>query len=147
MSRNKGTFNFSANFEPLLKAPLDARQVVGTFADLTDPSTWKDADELVWLYNGLIVGVGNDADPSLNGAYFLKDADNYTNALSWSKLGGETVIDVSALMAYIDGSIARLDASINQLWTYVDGSITQLWDYLDSSFGGQIGRASCRERV
>jgi len=88
MSRNKGTFNFSANFEPLLKAPLDARQVVGTFADLTDPSTWKDADELVWLYNGLIVGVGNDADPSLNGAYFLKDADNYTNALSWSKLGG-----------------------------------------------------------
>lgn len=133
MSRNKGTFNFSANFEPLLKAPLDARQVVGTFADLTDPSTWKDADELVWLYNGLIVGVGNDADPSLNGAYFLKDADNYTNALSWSKLGGGTVIDVSALMAYIDGSIARLDASINQLWTYVDGSITQLWDYLDSA--------------
>ena len=142
MSRNKGTFNFSANFEPLLKAPLDARQVVGTFADLTDPSTWKDADELVWLYNGLIVGVGNDADPSLNGAYFLKDADNYTNALSWSKLGGGTVIDVSALMAYIDGSIARLDTSINQLWTYVDGSITQLWDYLDSSFGGQFVKES-----
>lgn len=142
MSRNKGTFNFSANFEPLLKAPLDARQVVGTFADLTDPSTWKDADELEWLYNGLIVGVGNDADPSLNGAYFLKDADNYTNALSWSKLGGGTVIDVSALMAYIDGSIARLDASINQLWTYVDGSITQLWDYLDSSFGGQFVKES-----
>jgi len=87
MSRPVGTFNFSANFEPRLKAPLDARQVVNTFADLIDPSTWKDTDGNVWLYNGAIVGVAND-DASLNGIYLLIDADNYTLSGSWSKTSG-----------------------------------------------------------
>lgn len=84
MSRNKGTFNFSANFEPLLKAPLDSRQVVNTYADLTDPSTWVDANGNVWLYNGAIVGVANDASTTRNGIYILLDAANYTVGSSWS---------------------------------------------------------------
>ena len=141
MSRNKGTFNFSANFEPLLKAPLDARQVVGAYADLTNPSTWIDADSLVWLYNGMIVGVGNDSDPSLNGVYFLKDADNYDVSTNWVKVGGGAEIDVTALMTYIDGSLALRDASINNIYNQIftinasisriDGSINVIFPILD----------------
>ena len=41
MSRSKGTFNFAANFEGLLKAPIDARQLVNTYADLTNSTTWS----------------------------------------------------------------------------------------------------------
>jgi hypothetical protein len=162
MARNKGTFNFSANFEPLFKAPLDARQLVGSKADLTDPSIWKDADELVWLYNGLIVGVGNDLDPSNNGVYFLKEASTYTNILSWEKLGTGSAIDVSALMSYIDGSLNRLiamdaslDASINFLFGWelsqdasikilfgldasLDASINAIWQYLENPSTGRF---------
>jgi hypothetical protein len=141
MARNKGTFNFSANFEPLLKAPLDARQVVGVYADLTNPSTWRDSADLVWLYNGLIVGVGNDTDPSLNGVYFLKDADNYDVSTNWVKVGGGAEIDLTALMTYIDGSLALRDTSLNDLYNQVftinasisriDGSINVIFPFLN----------------
>ena len=114
MSRNHGTFNFAANFEPLIKAPLDARSVVNLYSDLVDPSTWRDADGLIWLYNGLIVGVAND--PS-SGIYFLKDAVNYNLYPSWQSVAGVS-FDPSALIAYIDGSINRLDASINALFNW-----------------------------
>jgi len=140
MARNKGTFNFSANFEPLLKAPLDARQVVGTYGDLTNPSTWIDTDSLAWLYNGMIVGVGNDTDPSLNGVYFLKDANNYEVSTNWVKVGGGAEIDLTSLMAYIDGSLSLRDTSINDLYNQIfvinasisriDGSINVIFDYL-----------------
>lgn len=140
MARNKGTFNFSANFEPLLKAPLDARQVVGVYADLTNPSTWRDADSLTWLYNGMIVGVGNDTDASKNGVYFLKDANNYDVSSNWVKVGGGAEIDLTALMSYIDGSLALRDSSISDLYNKVftinasisriDGSINVIFSYL-----------------
>ena len=86
MSRNTGTFNFAANFEGLLKAPIDARQMVGTYADLTLPGTWN-ASGQVWLYNGAIVAVGSDPTPSNNGVYWLCDANNYTMSCAWLKAG------------------------------------------------------------
>jgi hypothetical protein len=86
--RSTGTFNFSANFEPLLKAPLDSRQMVNTFADLIDPSSWKDANGNNWLYNGAIVGVANDPSTTRNGIYLLLDATHYTSAGSWSNASG-----------------------------------------------------------
>lgn len=92
MSRNRGTFNFSANFEPLVKAPLDARMRVDNYVDLIDPSTWKDADGNVWLFKGAIVSVAND--PSA-GIYFLKDDSGYTNYSNWIPAGSDTDVDVS----------------------------------------------------
>ena len=89
MSRNTGTFNFAANFEGLLKAPIDARQLVETLADLTGATTWN-ASGNVWLYDGAIVSVSNDLDPQNNGIYFLKDADNYDNIDNWVKVGEGT---------------------------------------------------------
>ena len=97
MSREKGTFNFAANFELLKKGPLDARMVVSAYSALTNSTTWEDSDSLVWLYDGAIVAVSNDPDFSKNGLYFLKDADNYNLTSSWEKLGaasGSTLNDV-----------------------------------------------------
>lgn len=86
MSRSKGTFNFAANFEGLLKAPIDARQLVNTYADLTNSATWSGSTG-VWLYNGAIVVVGSDPTPANNGIYWLCDANNYAMTCSWIKAG------------------------------------------------------------
>ena len=97
MSREKGTFNFAANFELLKKGPLDAKMLVSEYADLTTGTTWQDNDSLIWLYDGAIVAVSNDPDSSKNGLYFLKDATNYNLTSSWEKLGaasGSTLNDV-----------------------------------------------------
>ena len=83
MSRNTGTFNFAANFEGLLKAPIDARQMVCTYADLTSPSSWSGSTG-VWLYDGAIVVVASGVD---KGIYWLCDAANYTSTSSWVKAG------------------------------------------------------------
>ncbi|MFA5366461.1 MAG: hypothetical protein WC333_00860 [Dehalococcoidia bacterium] len=83
MSRNKGTFNFAANFEGLLKAPIDARQMVCTYADLTLPATWSGSSG-IWLYDGAVVSVATGAN---SGIYWLCDSANYTNASSWIKAG------------------------------------------------------------
>lgn len=90
MSRERGTFNFAANFEVLKKGPLDSRMTVDTYADLTTPSVWEDSEGLVWLYNGAIVSVSNDPTPSNNGVYYLSDANNYTSNSSWTKIGSAT---------------------------------------------------------
>lgn len=94
MARNIGTFNFAANLEVLAKAPLDAKQLVGTYADLTNPSTWEDSEGNIWLYNGAIVSVGDDPTPSNNGIYFLNDASDYTSPQSWIRQGGVSGISV-----------------------------------------------------
>lgn len=86
MSRNIGTFNFAANFEGLLKAPIDAKQLVNTYADLTLPTTWCGSGS-VWLYNGAMVSVGSDSTPANNGIYWLCDANNYTMTCAWKKAG------------------------------------------------------------
>jgi len=86
MSRISGNFNFAANLEVLAKAPLDAKQKVGTYSDLTNPATWNQSGS-VWLYDGAMVVVANDSDTSKNGIYWLCDAANYTNPSSWIKSG------------------------------------------------------------
>jgi len=88
--RNKGTFNFAATFEVQAKQPLDARQVVGTYADLTQAATWQDVNNNIWLYNGAIVSIATDSTPTLNGLYQLIDVDNYTQTTAWKKLGDST---------------------------------------------------------
>lgn len=89
MSREKGSVYFSSAFETKKVLPLDARQLVGTYADLTLPATWEDDDNLTWLYTGAMVAVGNDGDPSKNGIYWLCAAD-YTVSSNWVKVGEGT---------------------------------------------------------
>lgn len=92
MARFKGTFNFAANFEPLVKAPLDGRQVVGLKADLIDPSIWADDNGQIWLYDGALVIVANDTSTN-SGVYWLSDEDNYTLYSSWIKIGSSNDVE------------------------------------------------------
>ena len=87
MSRNKGTFNFATNFEPLVEAPLDARMRVSTKGELILPSVWTDANNNAWLYDGLLVSVVDDPSIANNGLYFLADKVNYTSPVSWIHIG------------------------------------------------------------
>lgn len=96
MSRDQGTFNFSANFEPLVKAPLDARMVVDTLADLTSSAQWNQGDGNVWLYNGMPVVVRNDTSDN-NGMYYLSGSsgDAYLTSSNWIRVGGGTATTAS----------------------------------------------------
>ena len=88
MARNKGTFNFAANFEVLNKAPLDARLVVDTKSNLITPSIWEDDNSNVWVYTGIPVAVISDPSTENNGLYLLTDDTAYTSYDSWVKIGG-----------------------------------------------------------
>jgi hypothetical protein len=122
MSRNTGTFNFAANFEGLIKAPIDAKQLVGTYADLTLPATWC-ASGQVWLYDGAIVAVSSDVTPSNNGIYFLKDSLNYTNTCSWIKVssGGGTALTGATNGLSVSGQNVKLGGTLLNATT-INGS-------------------------
>lgn len=134
MDRNKGTFNFSANFEPLNKAPLDARLVVATKAGLIDPSTWKDSSNLVWLYKGIVVSVTSDPSTDNNGIYFLTDETQYTNYSYWTKIGaspGPTLLS-------FDGSINGDNSTWNFPIVHNLNTIKQTITVWDASTNDQI---------
>jgi hypothetical protein len=87
MGRSKGTFDLAANFEGLLKGPIDAKQVVDTQADLLLPATWDDGLGNFWVYNGMMVAVGNDPAVVLNGIYVLLDETDFTDLENWLNIG------------------------------------------------------------
>ncbi|KPL08396.1 hypothetical protein AMJ86_00790 [bacterium SM23_57] len=86
MPRIKGTFDFAANLEGLIAGPIDARMKVALRSDLIDSATWEKVGGLSYLYNGMIVAVGDDPTPEYNGIYILLDALNYTNIISWQRM-------------------------------------------------------------
>jgi hypothetical protein len=88
MARYKGTFAVSANYEPLIAAPFDARQLVETKADLINPAIWQRADGSIWTYTGMIVSVAADSDPANNGIYVLINED-FTKVSNWRKCADE----------------------------------------------------------
>lgn len=83
MARERGTFNFSASLEVKKQAPLDARQTYITYAELTQQSTWVDADSKVWLFKGLVVPVDYNGKHAL---FMLINPDNYTSTSSWVRV-------------------------------------------------------------
>lgn len=83
MAREKGTFNFSANLEVKKQGPLDARQTMITYAELTQAATWQDDSGKMYLFNGLTVPVTNGSSKEL---YMLIDANNYNQAASWKRV-------------------------------------------------------------
>lgn len=89
MSRYKGTFIFGANFEGGSTVPIDARQLVCTYADLTLPATWcfSPVCSSMALYDGMLTVVASGA---CSGAYWLCDWTNYTNSNSWVRIGAGT---------------------------------------------------------
>lgn len=90
MARERGTFNFSASLEVKKQGALDSRLVVQTYAELTQPATWADTDNKVWLYDGMIVSIVAD-ETGKNGLYMLTDKEQYQNAGSWSRIDSGAV--------------------------------------------------------
>lgn len=93
MSKTKGIFNLSGNYEPLIAAPLDSRMVVQLKTDLTSETTWA-TEGAVYLFDGLITAVVGDSEAN-NGIYELQDSENYTAEESWVKVASGT--DLTAL--------------------------------------------------
>lgn len=111
MARNKGQFSFSANYEVKNTAPLDARQRTALKSDLTTADTWQGlSGSETWAYAGMIVSVYADPTPANNGIYRLKEAP-YSVEANWEKIGTGDVT-----LSYVDGSLAKRDASINKLF-------------------------------
>lgn len=86
MTRTFGDSSFAANFEPKKAAPLDARTVVNTKAELLLLATWNSGDGNSYTYKGMLVAVINDPTSNNNGVYRLTDAD-YTSVSSWALIG------------------------------------------------------------
>lgn len=85
MARERGTFNFSASLEVKKQAPLDARQTYIDYSELIQEATWKDSDNKVWLFKGLIVPVNYNGEHAL---FMLTNPYNYTSTSSWIRVDG-----------------------------------------------------------
>ena len=86
MSRTNGLLPISANFEPQVAGPFDARMICDTKADLLLATTWEANDGGHYAYVGMLVTVYGDTTPANNGVYRLA-ALPYTSAGNWEQLG------------------------------------------------------------
>lgn len=109
MGRERGTFQNPANYEPLIAAPFDARALVETKADLILASTWTTPQGEMWIYNGMITVVYNDAEN--NGLYILFDRSAYDKESSWIKTA-----DYAAIKKWVDELLA-LEEKIENTYT------------------------------
>lgn len=102
MARNKGTFEFSANFQVKAAEALDPRVVVESKEALLLQDTWPHDGGAPYLYNGLIVAVTSE-----NALYMLVDKTNY-NAEDYS---GWKRIDAAAAKIEVVDSIESTDTT------------------------------------
>ena len=142
MARNKGIAAFSANFEPQVAAPLDARYVVETQADLISTSTWQAHDGEVYVYNGMLVTVTNDANSSNNGLYYLNNAAQYTQLSSWTKVGesGATPTTYFDNTTNIIQNGSFLDGNNN--WNVIGDAIISIIDAYGTPVQSRSGKAA-----
>lgn len=137
--RDRGTFNFSGNLEVKKDAPLEARSLVGSYADLTKPETWTDEEGGVWTYDGMNVTC-KDRPGKI---YQLSAGADYTQEDSWILIGDTSAIS-NQLQDLINSKgsangIASLDEQgvvpSAQLPSYVDDVIDVYATYDKSAEG------------
>ena len=87
MARNKGTFQFAANFEIKAAEALDPRMVVNKLSDLTNKETWPYDGDTLYVYNGMVVSVIDEG-----ALYMLINKDNVLNESSWIRMNGVPVV-------------------------------------------------------
>lgn len=120
MAREKGTFQNPANYEPLIAAPFDARELVNTKADLTAAATWQQKNGDLWIYEGMKVVVKDE-----HALYVLRNPVSFFLEESWirsaniddiaainAKLGtvpeGKTIIDlINSMSGYDDTELVQ----------------------------------------
>lgn len=81
MARKKGTLKLSSNIEPTVAAPLDAREVVDSIADLTAEGSFP------YAYDGMRVSV-----KASHAIYMFKGGDT-TDIDNWAKIGSDGEMD------------------------------------------------------
>lgn len=81
--RDRGTFNFSGNLEVKKDAPLEARSLVNSYADLVKPETWTDEQGGIWKYDCMLVSCKDRPGE----VYQLQPGADYTKQSSWILIG------------------------------------------------------------
>lgn len=111
MSRREGTLKLSSNIEPRASAPLDARLVVPTLADLTTSGAFP------YPYVGMIVSVQSEGK-----AYMLTASDSTVSA-NWKEVGsgsGES-IQVTELPTASADELRNIYQYVGESGIYING--------------------------
>lgn len=125
--RDRGTFNFSGNLEVKKDAPLEARSLVNSYADLVKPETWTDEQGGIWKYDCMLVSCKDRPGE----VYQLQPGADYTKESSWILIGDTSELN-KKVQEFIDSKGAPSGlASLNesgiipsaQLPSYVDDVI------------------------
>lgn len=125
--RDRGTFNFSGNLEVKKDAPLEARSLVNSYADLVKPETWTDEQGGIWKYDCMLVSCKDRPGK----VYQLSPGADYTRESSWILIGDTSELN-SKVQQFINSKGAPNGlASLNesgiipsaQLPSYVDDVI------------------------
>lgn len=125
--RDRGTFNFSGNLEVKKDAPLEARSLVNSYADLVKPETWTDEQGGIWKYDCMLVSCKDRPGK----VYQLSPGADYTKESSWILIGDTSELN-NKVQEFIDSKGAPSGlASLNesgiipsaQLPSYVDDVI------------------------
>ena len=97
--RDRGTFNFSGNLEVKKDAPLEARSLVNSYADLVKPETWTDEQGGIWKYDCMLVSCKDRPGK----VYQLSPGADYTKESSWILIGGTS--DINAVQTNLETHI------------------------------------------
>lgn len=125
--RDRGTFNFSGNLEVKKDAPLEARSLVNSYADLVKPETWTDEQGGIWKYDCMLVSCKDRPGK----VYQLSPGADYTKESSWILIGDTSELN-NKVQEFIDSKgapngLASLNESgiipSTQLPSYVDDVI------------------------
>lgn len=125
--RDRGTFNFSGNLEVKKDAPLEARSLVNSYADLVKPETWTDEQGGIWKYDCMLVSCKDRPGK----VYQLSPGADYTKESSWILIGDTSEVN-NKIQQFIDSKgnpngLASLNESgiipSAQLPSYVDDVI------------------------
>lgn len=122
--RDRGTFNFSGNLEVKKDAPLEARSLVNSYADLVKPETWTDEQGGIWKYDCMLVSC-KDRPGKI---YQLSPGADYTRESSWILIGDTSKLN-SKVQQFINSKGAPNGlASLNESGVIPS---TQLPSYVD----------------
>lgn len=134
MARNKGTFQFAANFEVKLQGALDPRILVDNKSELINKETWPYDGDTIYVYNGLLVAVAAD-----KAIYMLVDKDKILEAdySGWKQMdvaAAQTVEIIDNLSS--SSTTAALSANqgrvLGQRVTTLEGKLSSVYSYKGS---------------
>lgn len=134
MARNKGTFQFAANFEVKLQGALDPRILVDNKSELINKETWPYDGDTIYVYNGLLVAVAAD-----KAIYMLVDKDKILKAdySGWKQMdvaAAQTVEIIDNLNS--SSTTAALSANqgkvLGRRVTTLEGKISSVYSYKGS---------------